>query len=76
MLVSAGSPIFFLREHRFAVRCRIVTYEAVVMDTVYAVIHVEYVFIAHILIYILHKYWMRNSILPFYDVRNCLYYVI
>ena len=26
------------------------------MDTVYAVIHVEYVFIAHIL----HKYWMRN----------------
>ena len=37
-------------------------FEAVVMDTVYAVIHVEYVFIAHILIYILHKYWMRNSI--------------
>ena len=52
MLVPAGSPIFFLREHRFA--------EAVVMDTVYAVIHVEYVFIAHILIYILHKYWMRK----------------
>ena len=43
-------------------------FEAVVMDTVYAVIHVEYVFIAHILIYILHKYWMRNSISPFYDV--------
>ena len=41
-------------------------FEAVVMDTVYAV-NVEYVFIAHILIYILHKYWMRNSILPFYD---------
>ena len=50
--------------------------EAVVMDTVYTVIHVEYVFIAQILIYILHKYWMRNSILPFYDVCNCLYYVI
>ena len=41
------------------------------MDTVYAVNHVEYVFIAHILIYILHKYWMRNSISPFYDVCNC-----
>ena len=51
-------------------------FEAVVMDTIYAVIHVEYVFIAHILIYILHKYWMRNSILPFYDVCNCLCYVI
>ena len=46
-------------------------FEAVVIDTVYAVIHVEYVFIAHILIYILHKYWMRNSISPFYDVCNC-----
>ena len=61
MLVPAGSPIFFLREHRFAVQCRVViNFEAVVMDTVYAVIHVEYVFIAHILIYILHKYWMRK----------------
>ena len=30
-----------------------------VMDTVYAVIHVEYVFIAHILIYI-HKYWIAT----------------
>ena len=39
------------------------------MDTVYAVIHVEYVFIAHIL----HKYWMRNSISLFYDV--CKYNV-
>ena len=47
-------------------------FEAVVMDTVYAVIHVEYVFIAHIFLYILHKYWMRNSISPFYDVYNCL----
>ena len=36
-------------------------FEAVVMDTVCAVIHVEYVFIAHILINILHKYYMRNS---------------
>ena len=48
-------------------------FEAVVKDTVYAVIHAEYVFIAHILIYILHKCWMRkqrNSILPFYDVCN------
>ena len=47
-------------------------FEAVVMDTVYAVIHNEYVFIAHILIYILHKYWMRDPILPFYDVCHCL----
>ena len=51
MLVPAGSPIFFLREHRFAVRCRVVTLRQLlwIMDTVYAVIHVEYVFIAHIL---------------------------
>ena len=53
MLVPAGSPIFFSREHTFAVRCRVVSnFEAVVMDTVYAVIHIElleYVFIAHIL---------------------------
>ena len=33
-------------------------FEAVVMDTVYAVIHVEFVLVAHILIYILHQYWM------------------
>ena len=47
----------------------------VIMDTVYTVIHDKYVFIVHILIYILHKYWMRNSrnsISPFYDVCNCL----
>ena len=75
MLVPAGSPISLKREHRFAVRCRVVTLMQLLwsnMDTVYAVIHVEYVFIAHILIYILHKYWMRNSISPFYDVCNCL----
>ena len=45
-------------------------FEAVVMDTVYGVIHVEYMFIAHILVYILHKYWMCNSISPFYDVAS------
>ena len=48
-------------------------FEAVVMDTVYDVnknhvIHVEYVFIAHILVYILYKYWMCNSISLIYDV--------
>ena len=64
MFVSAGSPIFFLKEHRFAVRCRVITLRQLFMDTVYAVIHVEYVFIA----YILYKYWMRNSISHFYDV--------
>ena len=37
-------------------------FEAVVMDTVYTVIHVEYVFIAHIL----HKYWMRNLTIGLY----------
>ena len=52
MLVPAGSSIFFLRERRFAVRCRFVTLRQLFMDIVYAVIHVEYVFIAHILIYI------------------------
>ena len=72
MLVPAGSPIFFLRERRFAVRCRFVTLRQLFMDIVYAVIHVEYVFIAHILIYILHKYWMHNSISPYYDVCNSL----
>ena len=72
MFVHAGSPIFFLREHRFAVRCHVVTLRQLFMDTIYAVIHVEYVFIAYILIYILHKYWMRNSISPFFDVCNCL----
>ena len=49
-------------------------FEAVVMDTVYAVIHVEYVFIAHIHIYIFFiniGYASFNSISPFYDVCNC-----
>ena len=72
MLVPAGSPIFFLREHRFAVRCRVVTLRQLFMDTVYTVIHVEYMFIAHILIYILQKYWMRNSISPLYDVQGVI----
>ena len=73
MLVPAGSPIFFLIKRTY-IRCPMSrsNFEAVVMDTVYAVIHVEYVFIANILIYILHKYWMCNCILPFYDVCNCL----
>ena len=53
MLVPAGSPIFFLRQHRFAVRCRVVTLRQLLWTLCsYAVIHVEYVFIAHILIYI------------------------
>ena len=45
------------------------------MDTVYAVIHVEYVFIAHILIYIFINIGCAsckcNSISPFYDECNC-----
>ena len=76
MLVLAGSPIFFLREHRFAVRCHVVTLRQLLWTLFTLFIHVECVFIAHILIYILHKYSMRNSILPFYDVCNCLQYVI
>ena len=41
MLAPAGSSIFFLREHRFAVRCHVVTLRQLLwsMDTVYAVIH-------------------------------------
>ena len=60
-LVPAGSPIFFLREHTY-IRYPMSrsNFEAVVLDTIYAVIHVEYVFIAHILIYILHNYWKRT----------------
>ena len=60
MLVPAGSPYFLFK--RTQIRCPMSrrNFEAVVMDTVYAVIHVEYVFVAHILIYILHKYWMRK----------------
>ena len=44
------------------------------MDTVYAVIHDEYMFIAHILIYILHKYWMRNSISPYLSMMYVTVY--
>ena len=74
MFVPAGSPIFFLREHRFAVRYRVITLRQLLwtLFTLLFMLRVEYVFIAHILIYILHKYWMRNSISPFYDVCNCL----
>ena len=50
-------------------------FEAVVMDTVYAVIHVEYMFIAHILIIFFINIGCAsckcNSISPFYDVCNC-----
>ena len=34
MLVPGGSPIFFLRERRFAVRCRVVTLRQLFMGTV------------------------------------------
>ena len=71
--VSSRWLTYFLFK-RTQIRCLMSrrNFEAVVMDSVYAVIHVEYVFIAHILIYILHKYWLCNSISPFYDVCNCL----
>ena len=85
MLVPAGSPIFFLRVHRMLIDslsdvhlgCRVVTLSLRQLLWIllsYTVIHVECVFIAHILRYILHKYWIRkrNSISPFYDVYNCL----
>ena len=48
-------------------------FEAVVMDTVYAVIHVEYCLL-HIFLYIFFiniGYASCNSISPFYDVCNC-----
>ena len=61
MLVPAGSPIFFLREHRFAVRCRVVTLRQLLWTLCMLLFMLSsYVFIAHILIYILHKYWMRK----------------
>ena len=71
MLVPAGSSIFFLREHRFAVRCCVVTLRQLLwtLFTLLFMLNI-YVFIAHIILYILHKYWMHNSILPFYDVSN------
>ena len=53
MLVPAGSPIFFLREHRFAVRCRVVTLRQLFMDTVYAVIHVHCLDIGKISVFLL-----------------------
>ena len=75
MLVPAGSPIFFLREHRFAVRCRVVTLRQLLW-TLFTLLFMLNTCLLHIFLYtyILHKYWMRNSISPFYeyDVCNCL----
>ena len=48
ILVPGSRPIFFLREHRFAVAFKLLC--SVFMDIVHAVIHVEEVFNIHILI--------------------------
>ena len=74
MFVPAGSPIFFLREHRFAVRCRVVTLRQLLW-TLFTLLFMLSTCLFHIFLYILHKYWMRISISPFYDVCNCLKYV-
>ena len=49
------SSIFFLRQHRFAVQCRVVTLNQLLwtLFMLLFMLNVEYVFIAHILIYIL-----------------------
>ena len=73
MLVPAGSPIFFLREHTFAVRCHVITLRQLLW-TLFTLLFMLSMYLLHIFlyVYIFRKYWMRNSILPFYDVCNCL----
>ena len=51
MLVSAGSPIFFLREHRFAVRCRVVTLRQLLW-TLYTLLFMLSTCLLHIFLYI------------------------
>ena len=70
----AGSPIFFLREHRFVVRCHVVTLRQLLW-TLSTLLFMLSTCLLHIFLYIFFindKYWMRNSISPFYDVCNCL----
>ena len=52
MLVPAGSPIFFLREHRFAVRCRIVTLRQLLWTLFSTLLFVLNTCLLHIFLYI------------------------
>ena len=73
MLVPAGSPIFFLREHRFAVRCRVVTLRQL-LRTLCMLLFMLSTSLLHIFLYIFFiniGYASCNSISPFYDVCNC-----
>ena len=51
MFVPAGSPIFFLREHRFAVRCRVVTLRHLLW-TLFTLLFMWSTCLLHILLYI------------------------
>ena len=74
MLVSAGSPIFFLREHRFAVRCRVVTLRQLLW-TLCMLLFMLSTCLLHIFIIFFINIGCAsckcNSISPFYDVCNC-----
>ena len=74
MLVPAGSPIFFLREHRFAVRCRVVTLRQLLW-TLCMLLFMLSTCLLHIFLYIFFinigcASCKCNSISPFYDC-NC-----
>ena len=51
MFVPAGSPIFFLREHRFTVRCRVVTLRQLLW-TLFALLFMLSTCLLHIFLYI------------------------
>ena len=75
MLVPAGSPIFFLREHRFAVRCRVVTLGQLLW-TLCMLLFMLSTCLLHIFLYIFFinigcASCKCNSKSPFYDVCNC-----
>ena len=75
MLVPAGSPIFFLREHRFAVRYRVVILRQLLW-TLFTLLFILSTCLLHIFLYIFFinigcASCKCNSISPFYDVCNC-----
>ena len=51
MFVPAGSPIFFLREHRFAVRCRVLTLRQLLW-TLFTLLFMLSTCLLHIFLYI------------------------
>ena len=51
MFVPASSPIFFLREHRFAVRCRVVTLRQLLW-TLFTLLFMVSTCLLHIFLYI------------------------